>query len=86
MRSICLQVADIGLHRQAPGAACDMMASAVASAFCAVDVGDDDMRARLGQRERRGLADALAGAGHQRDLIGQAHAAFPPCDRGTVKR
>ena len=80
MRSICCR---------SPTSACtasarrcrDMMASAVASAFCAVDVGDDDVRARLGQRERRGLADALAGAGDQGDLIGQAHAAFPPCDR-----
>ena len=56
-----------------------MMASAVASAFCAVDVGDDHVRARLGQGERRGLADALAGAGDQGNLIGQAHAAFPLC-------
>ena len=49
------------------------MASAVASACWRGNVGDDDVRACLGQCERRGLADALARARYQRDLIGQIH-------------
>ena len=46
--------------------------------FLSVDVGGHDMRTGLGQGERGCLADALAGAGHQCDLIGQVHTVSPP--------
>ncbi len=63
------QIADIRLHRQA---ATLRRRYGFRGRFSLLtgNIRDDDMRASLGQRECGSPADALAGAGHQRDLIG----------------
>jgi len=47
-----------------------------------VDVGDNDLSARLGQRQSAGAADAGGRAGDERDLAVECHATFAgftPC-------